>query len=308
MSYIKYTLITLFCFSFISVSAQMNSKNLKIINTKKNTFKNLQLIPIKANNAYKKAYKNIGKYHNLKKAINSGKIEISDSGTVNTIIATNNSTVNIYIIAGEVVKGGKQDRIVAEDVIIAPGEKKRIPAFCVEQHRWQQQESGNSFKGYYNVSSKKIRQAALIDKDQQKVWANVAEVTKENQAVSSTGTYAELEKSETYTKDLKSYLDFFKNKLINDTSIVGVIAVSGDKIVGCDIFATHDLFKNSYPGLLHSYITEAITNGSKPTLTNAQVSKYYEEFMKVETEQDKKLEGKGNVFRHKNKKLHLTSF
>ncbi|WP_420574099.1 ARPP-1 family domain-containing protein [Kordia sp.] len=308
MSYIKYTLIIFFCLSFITVSAQMNSDNLKVVTKKQNSFKNLQLIPIKANNTYKKAYQNIGKYDNLKKAIESGKIEISDSGNVNTLIATNNSNVNIYIIAGEVVKGGKQDRLVAEDVIIAPGEKKNIPAFCVEQNRWHQKESGNAFKGYYNVSSKKVRQAALVDKDQSKVWANVAETTQKNSASSSTGTYAELEKSKTYTKDLSSYLNFFKNKFVNDTSIVGVIAISGDKIIGCDIFATHNLFKNSYQGLLHSYITEAITNGSKPTLSNAEVSKYYQNFMKIEAEQEKKLQGKGNVFRHKNKKLHLTSF
>jgi hypothetical protein len=286
----------------------MNSKNLKIVHAKKKVFKNLQLIPIKANNAYKKAYQNIGKYDNLKKAIESGKIEINDSGSVNTLIAINNSDVNVYIIAGEIVKGGKQDRLVAEDVIIAPGEKKNIPAFCVEQNRWQQKESGNNFNGYYNVSSKKVRQAALVDKDQSKVWANVAEATQKNQAVSSTGTYAELAKSKTYTKDLNSYLAFFKDKFINQNNIVVVIALCGYKIIGCDIFATHDLFKNSYQGLLHSYITEAITNGSKPTLSNAQVSKYYNNFMKLEAEQEKKLEGKGNVFRYKNKKLHLTSF
>lgn len=308
MSYLKYAPLIFLCFSFSTISAQMNSKNLKISNSKKNSYKNLQLIPIKANNAYKKAYQNIGKYDNLKKAIESGKIEINDSGNVNTLIAINNSNVNVYIIAGEVVKGGKQDRLVAEDVIIAPGEKKNIPAFCVEQNRWQQKETGNNFNGYYNVSSKKVRQAALIDKDQRKVWTNVAETTQKNAASSSTGTYAELAKSKTYTKNLDSYLKYFKSKFTNDASIVGVIAVSGDKIIGCDIFATHDLFKNAYPGLLHSYITEAITNGDKPTLSNAEVSKYYQNFMKVEAEQEKKLQGKGTVFRHKNKKLHLTSF
>lgn len=98
-----------------------------------------------------------------------------------------------------------------------------------------------------------------------------------------------------------SCLFFFYNFL--QPVIIGVIALSGDKIIRCDIFATHDLFKNSYLGLLHSYITETITNGSKLTLTKAQVSKYYDEFMKVEAEQGKKL--KGNVFRHKNKKLLL---
>ncbi|WP_290672508.1 DUF6569 family protein [Kordia sp.] len=286
----------------------MNSENLKIISTKKSVFKNLQLIPIKANTAYKKAYQNIGKYDNLKKAIESGKIEINDSGSVNTLIAINNSNVNVYIIAGEVVKGGKQDRLVAEDVVIAPGETKNIPAFCVEQNRWQQKESGNNFNGYFNVTSQNVRKAALVEKNQLKVWANVAETTNKNQASSSTGTYAELAKSKTYTKDLNSYLNYFKGKFINKSSTVGVIAVSGNKVIGCDIFATHDLFKNAYQGLLHSYITEAITNGSKPILSNAEVSKYYEKFMKIEAEQDKKLEGKGTVFRHKNKKLHLTSF
>lgn len=48
-----------------------------------------------------------------------------------------------------------------------------------------------------------------------------------------------------------SCLFFFYNFL--QPVIIGVIALSGDKIIRCDIFATHDLFKNSYLGLLGNY-------------------------------------------------------
>ena len=39
-------------------------------------------------------------------------------------------------MAGEVVKGGKQDRVIAQDVVLAPGETIDLNAFCVEKNRW----------------------------------------------------------------------------------------------------------------------------------------------------------------------------
>lgn len=309
MKYKSSLSLLLIIVSLSLVNAQMNSENLTVEDTKKDTYKNLQIIPIAANKTYEKAYKEVEEYSNLKKAIKNKDIEIKDSGTVNTLIAKNNSKDPIYLIAGEIVKGGKQDRIVGEDIVIAPGEEKRIPAFCVEQGRWAEKKAtGKDFNEYYNISSNSIRKAALVDKNQQKVWSGVANVTSKNNASSSTGTYAELEKSTSYTKDLNAYLAHFKKAFLNDKTIVGFIAVSGDKVIGCDIFATKSLFKNAYEGLLHSYITEAITNGSTPKLSKSEVKKYLDKFITDESKQERNLDGKGTVFKHKNKKLHLTAF
>ena len=68
--------------------------------------------------------------------IQSANIGGDVSGRVNKLIANNVSSDTIFIMAGEVVKGGKQDRVIAQDVVIAPGEKIDLNAFCVEKNRW----------------------------------------------------------------------------------------------------------------------------------------------------------------------------
>ena len=52
---------------------------------------------------------------------------------VNKLFVENNSQDTIILLAGEVVKGGKQDRTLATDLILPPGKgKKDIDVFCVE--------------------------------------------------------------------------------------------------------------------------------------------------------------------------------
>ena len=54
---------------------------------------------------------------------------------VNTLYIQNVSNDTIYIMAGEVVKGGKQDRVLAQDMILPPNSKKvDISVFCVERN------------------------------------------------------------------------------------------------------------------------------------------------------------------------------
>ncbi len=52
---------------------------------------------------------------------------------MNKLFVENNSQDTIILLAGEVVKGGKQDRTLATDLILPPGKgKKDINVFCVE--------------------------------------------------------------------------------------------------------------------------------------------------------------------------------
>ncbi len=306
---IGFTLLSTYAFS------QYNDENLKIVNDSENieqfSFKKIRIYPIQANDVFQNTFKDLGKYTNLENAIKENKViisEVSDSGSVNTLYAKNTSKKTIYIMAGEVVKGGKQDRIVGQDIVLAPGESKNINAFCVEHGRWQKKESGNNFIGYMNVSSKSIRKAAVVNKNQSLVWEKVAEITQENKAGSSTGTYTALENSETYNIEMKEYLTKFKSVWNKDSKVVGVIAVTGNEVIGCDIFATHDLFVNAYNNLIHSYITEALTNGKEVTISNNKVQKYLDQFLKDETKQEENLKGNGDIFNYNGKKMHISKF
>src|SRR5262249_17722368 len=65
-----------------------------------------------------------------------------DNAEVNRLALTNYSGKKLILIAGEMVIGGKQDRIVGHDCIIeATGKPVPIDVFCVEHGRWSGSEN-----------------------------------------------------------------------------------------------------------------------------------------------------------------------
>ena len=251
-SYLSFLLCSLTYLTF----GQYNSDNLNlrfsydgdgVEETESVHLENLQIFPIYANEVFKQAHESLGEYTPLKEAIERNDInisEVSTGGEVNRLMATNQSDDTIYIMEGDVVQGGKQDRVVAQDVILAPGEKVDLSAFCVEPGRWSADES-HEFGGYFGISSTNVRKAVALEKDQGAVWDSVAVVTEENNAGSTTGAYTQLNNSEEFQRELKRYEHKFNQAYKDDESVVGVVAVTGNKIIGCDIFATHDLFRNA---------------------------------------------------------------
>lgn len=297
----------------IGLHAQYNMKNLqpKYGELRSSEDNLIKIYPIKANKTFTDIHKDISKFSNLENAIREKKISItetSSSGTVNTLFAKNISSDTLLLLAGEIVKGGKQDRIIGSDVIILPGEKKNISAFCVERGRWSAQSSGSSFVGYSHGVSQNVRKAAIVKKNQSEVWSNVSQINSKNNVKSGTGAYTALENSKEYSNKMQKYLKAFNSAWSNDPTVVGMIAVSGNKVIGCDIFATHDIFTNAYNNLLYSYITEAISNGSTVTISMNEINSYLEEFLKDESKQEESLKDKGNVFEYNSKKLHISVF
>ena len=83
---------------------------------------------------------------------------------------------------------------------------------------------------------------------------------------------------------------------------------SGNKVIGCEIFATEQLFKKSSDNLLRSYIHEAVTNGSAVTISSNTVKAYMDDLLVDQKDQDKKINSKGKVFVSQGKKLHITTY
>lgn len=313
-------LIAAFLILSFSGFAQYNSENLGLTtneySVERYTFENLRIYPIRANDVFRDFHKSVGTFNNLQSAILADDVDVTESsasGTVNTLFAENKSEDTLYIMAGEVVKGGKQDRVIGQDMVIAPGEKVNLAAFCVEQGRWTQSSSkgknGNDkFDGYFNTSSREIRKAAIVDKSQGEVWNKVAEITAGNNVRSRTSAYTALDGDKDYKETIDKYMKEFKSAWDADNKVVGVVAVTGGKVIGADIFATHNLFVNSYNSLLHSYITDAMTNGKAVTITSEEVQKYLDRFLADEAEQEKALKGNGSMFKHKKRKLHMAAF
>jgi len=125
----------------------------------------------------------------------SGDVNVSVSGggaQVNRLVIDNRGDVPILVLAGTVVKGGKQDRQIAQDFVVGPKKRVAVDAFCVERGRWNGNRAGKATGGRFttvdSLANLDVRNAAQHDSSQSLVWQNVAETNKDNNVRSGSGT------------------------------------------------------------------------------------------------------------------------
>ena len=116
-------------------------------------------------------------YLTLKDGLAGGTVVVHEVAEVNQLEVENRSDGDVFLQAGEIVKGGQQDRTLARDLIVS-AHSGRVPidAHCVEHGRWSQR--GTEAVAQFNSSddtlaSKELRRANYAA-DQQGVWDNVA--------------------------------------------------------------------------------------------------------------------------------------
>lgn len=73
----------------------------------------------------------------LAEAMKAGVVKVIETGKVNRLVIRNTGDRDVFIQAGDIVKGGKQDRVLTISMIVPP-RSGAIPvgAFCVERDRW----------------------------------------------------------------------------------------------------------------------------------------------------------------------------
>lgn len=117
----------------------------------------------------------------LEKAMEQNLVRVYETGEVNELAIENLSPdKEVYVQAGDIVKGGRQDRTLGADLVLAP-QSGRVPiaSFCVESGRWTQRgdESDKQFSSSKAVvTSNELRLAIREEKNQSKVWQEVSTV------------------------------------------------------------------------------------------------------------------------------------
>lgn len=192
-------------------------------------------------------------------------------GEVNRLLIINRSERKLILIAGEMVLGGKQDRIVQKDSIVPPSDKpKVIDVFCVEHGRWSGSTAsfsaaalpptsgagGGGLGG--GIADPSVRGAAQAKTEQQAVWDEVGKKNSALKAAPGQSTYQAARASATNIAEQKPYLQYLDDKVIGK-DIVGVVVAINGKLVWMDAFSSAPLFSKYWPKLLQSYILEAIS-------------------------------------------------
>jgi hypothetical protein len=215
---------------------------------------------------------------------------------VNTLVLVNNSSQPLLLLAGEIVTGGKQDRVIAKDRIVPPGgDPIDLSVFCIEPGRWV--ESSPVFGASAKAPAASImvqpavRERAMVAQDQQQVWNSVHGTIADMAAAPAasggpmpapmppTTSYAKAMQSE----QLKAKVDeaaaplmqsreAILGQLKKEGAIGVVVAVRGE-IVWADLFASSDLLARYWTKLVRSYAAESLGSGethAAPTAADAQ--------------------------------------
>jgi hypothetical protein len=211
-------------------------------------------------------------YLTLSEGLEQGKVTVFERDSVNQLAIENRSDRDLFVQAGEIVKGGKQDRTLGKDMVLsAHSDEIPIPVNCVESGRWTQRgdEDQTQFRASTNSLSSKALKQANYDGDQESVWANVASaqgrlaanVPAAGATASPSPTSLELTvegpavagAAEDYEVKLKKSTDAAGD-------VIGFIYAINGKLNSGDVYASSDLFKKMYPKLLHAAAVEALAD------------------------------------------------
>ena len=206
----------------------------------------------------------------LQEALAQKKVIVYETKDVNELAIRNVSNQDVYVQAGDIVKGGDQDRMISVDFIV-PRHSKRMPiaAFCVESGRWSRRGSENnqSFSTSENVvTSKQLKLAAKSRNSQQAVWENVKVVQEKLSAnvgavVNSPVSGSSLELAVENDKVKESTDDYIKalaHIMQNKTDVIGYVFAINGHVNSADIYASRALFTKLWPKLLKANATEAV--------------------------------------------------
>jgi ARG/rhodanese/phosphatase superfamily protein len=207
----------------------------------------------------------------LQEAMERKLVIVHETSDVNELAIENASKgEEVFVQAGDIVKGGQQDRVLAVDLIMpARSGKTPIDAFCVEQGRWEQRglEQADHFSGSSDmVATKPLKMAAKQARSQTQVWDEVAVAQRRlsrsvDADVRSDASQSSLqlaienkkvqESAAPYTQKLSSIIE-------GKADVIGYVFAINDKLNSAEVYASGALFRRFWPKLIRTTAVEAL--------------------------------------------------
>ena len=278
------------------------------------TFRNLQLIPIRFRGQgpgmafYRQMLPD--RYTTLQEGMKTGKVKVKEfiskgDADVHILSIYNNSDKTILINAGELIGGGKQDRMVGETKLIPPGKGEQyITVYCVEEGRWSSKPRNFSYGGNADLD---LRKTMDLTEHQAEIWKAIKDGLREQHIPSSTSAYAQLDREA--LKADSAYSAFFNGKMATtDSSFAGFLAISGGRILGTELFVTPSLFNNAWSSMLAAFSRTAISKGSLPSVNIKRMEVFMDSLLENETSQKKTLAHSGKAYKYEKLVIGLIAY
>jgi hypothetical protein len=207
----------------------------------------------------------------LQEAMERKAVSVHETSDVNELSIENVSqTEEVLVQAGDIVKGGQQDRVLSVDLIMpARSGKMPIDVFCVEQGRWQQrgQERAAQFSSSNDMAAtKELKMAAKQARSQSGVWREVGVAqnklstsvrTEVRSSVSRSSLQLALE-NEKVQESTAAYVTKLSSIVEGKSDVIGYVFAINDKINSADLYYSNGLFRRFWPKLLKTTAIEAV--------------------------------------------------
>jgi sulfur carrier protein ThiS len=215
----------------------------------------------------------ISEYGALQPLLRRRAVIPSERAEVNRLVLVNNSNRPLILLAGEIVTGGKQDRVIGKDRLVpAESDPIDLSVFCVEPGRWTATSAKFGSMGDA-MAQPAVRAKAMGAKDQGQVWSEVRKAQASMAAavpapaapaVEGTSSYARVMENSEVKMQVdavaapvqQNYQSLIRQ--LRDRKAVGVVVAVNGEIVWADIFASTELLEKYWPKLVRSYAAEAV--------------------------------------------------
>ncbi len=203
-------------------------------------------------------------YLSSEEALAGGTLTVREkgAGSVPSLIVENKGKEAILMLGGELLLGGKQNRVLRHDALLpARSGPVELPVYCTEQGRWSGR--GAVFDRRNPVAPLEVRGLAQAGRPQAEIWQSVSAYQTRLHVKSSTGDLQAVQDSPEVQKALKDYRVHFGRHCWRPEAVGMVVARYG-RIVGADIFCNARLFRKHRDRLLDSYAVDCIAYSAHP--------------------------------------------
>ncbi len=204
-------------------------------------------------------------------AIDLGFVSIGEvgSGSVPSLLASNQGEIDVLILDGEQLIGAKQNRITNRTIILAAKSETVIPVSCMEQGRWH--DVSNEFRerpkprhapprvrrkareveAAYAASPSRAS-ASVLHQAQSGVWREIAEVGVSMGVNSDTGAMDEI--YDRHSESVDDWIACFPRS----EDQVGLLAFLGRRPLGLDVVGSQTLHHRLHERFLGGYVMDAL--------------------------------------------------
>jgi len=217
-------------------------------------------------------------YTLLDAAIRSGQVRVQekDQAEVNAVRMRNLGKTYVFGIAGEIVSGAKQDRMLQDDVLLPPGSGwLDVPVYCTEHGRWAGTSMSFGTKGY--IASGRVRERAAKSESQEEVWAEVDAAHQGLGVTTPSRAFAKVYEDKAAQEQAQPYLDKLDRLPELCPNALGVAVAVGSRIVCVDAFGSPALFRRMWPKLLRSYVIDAMQSRPAGRIGQKQVQRFIDD-------------------------------